>query len=135
MRNIPDKIDVTTNLDASEFNSNQSELENIVTSADSTLDPPFGPDTDLNMLAKTLSAYVNAGIIYQDSGTANTKILAIASNLKSVIKYYDNMLVTFKNSLSNTGATTIKIGSLSSKALTRENGDALIAGDLTANKI
>ena len=93
MRNIGTKVDGTDVLSGDEFNSDQNELENIVTSADITLDADTGPDTNLNMLSEAVAAYANAGNVYQDSGAADAYVLSLTTNLKSVTKYYDNMMI------------------------------------------
>ena len=126
MRNIATKINGNT-LPAAAFNSDQDELENAVLSTDQTLDPDAGPDTDLNMLGKAMAAYGNAANVYQDSGAADAYVLAIASNLKSVTKYYDNMMIAFKAGNSNTGASTVNVNTLGVKSITLPDGTALSA--------
>lgn len=132
MRDISAKVDGVDTLPAAAFNSDQNELENIVTSADITLDPNAGPDTDLNMLSKAVAAYANAGNTYQDSGAADAYVLSIASNLKSVTKYYDNMTIVFKAGNTNTGASTVNINALGVKSVTLPDGTALGAGDISS---
>jgi hypothetical protein len=136
MRNIGVKADdAGDTLSASAFNANfGSELENFCTSADFSLDPEAGPDTNLNMMGQSAAAYANAGQQYQDSGAANAYVLSIATNLKSVSKYYDGLKATFKPGNTNTGASTVNIASLGVKSITREDGTTLLPGDITADK-
>lgn len=135
MRNIAVKADnVGDTLSAGAFNTNLgSELETICTSADFTLDPEAGPDTNVQMLSQAAAAYANAGQQYADSGAANAYVLAIASNLKSVSKYYDGMKVIFKAGNANTGASTINVASLGVKNLQNQDGSALSSGQIPAN--
>lgn len=131
MRNIPTKQDdVGDTLDAASFNSQQNELENLVTSADITLDPAGGPDSNLNMTGQAVAAYANAGSTYSDSGTANAYILQLGTNLDNPVKYYDNMTVLFKAGNTNTGAATVNIESLGVKPLTKEDGTELEQNDI-----
>lgn len=129
MRNIPTKVDAVDDLNAAEFNSDQDELENIVTSADITLDPGAGPDVDLEMLGKAVSGYANAGWGYTDSGTANAHVLSIASNLKSPTKYYDNMIVAYIPGNTNTSTTvTVNVATLGNKNIREIGGGLPVAG-------
>lgn len=135
MRNISAKADgVGDTLPASDFNANlRSELQNIVTSAGFTLDPEGGPDTDVEMLGKTVTQYANAGQYYQDSGAANAYVLARVGSLKALTSYIDGVTVLFKAGNANTGASTINVSSLGAKAL-RDNTDAaLVGGEIIAN--
>lgn len=134
MRDIATKADGTTNLSAGDWNANQSELENIVTSTDQTLDPAGGVDTDLNMLAKAAAGYAGAGWAYQDSGAADAYVLAIASNLKPITKYFDNLMVAFKPGNNNTGASTVNVGGLGVKAIKIAGADPG-AGEISSSRI
>ena len=133
MRSINTKIDGDT-LPAAAFNSDQDELENAVLSSDQTLDPDAGPDTDLNMLAKAMAGYANAGNVYQDSGAADAYVLSLTTNLKSVTKYYDNMMIVFKAGNSNTGASTVNVETLGVKSITLADGTALGADDIVGGE-
>jgi len=134
MRNISLKADnVGDTLPAGDFNANmRNELQNAVESADFTLDSEGGPDTNVNMLAQTMADYANAGWFYQDSGSANSYVLSRTTNLKSVQKYFDGMIVAFQVGNTNTGASTINVDTIGSKSLTLQDGTALSAGALLA---
>jgi len=112
VREIENKVDDSGDgLSADAFNAYMAELENIVTSADIVLNDEAGPDTDFNMISKAVSAYTNAGSTYQDSGTSNSYVLSLTTNLKPVYKYYDRMTVMFKAGNSCTGASVINVSS------------------------
>jgi hypothetical protein len=134
MRDITTKVNGVDALDASDFNALNDELENIAESADFTLDPAGGPDTDLNMLGQTSAAYTNAGATYDATGTADAIVLTIGTNLKSCSKYYDNMTVTFKAAGTNTGAATVNISALGVKSIVRPDGSTLLAGDILSGE-
>lgn len=134
MRNIPTKIDnVGDELPATEFNSDQVELENAVTSTDQTLDGGSGPDTDLNMLGKAMAMYSSAGQFYADSGGVNNYVLARSTNLKTVPEYKDGMVVIFKAAAANTGASTINVSSFGSRSLTQFDGSPLDPAQIVTN--
>lgn len=138
MRNIATKVDdVGDTLSAAEFNSDQNELENIVTSANITLDAAGGPDTDTNMLGKAVATYVTSGQFYEDTGTANAYVLARASgvNLKSPEALSAGLEVAFFASNANTGASTVNLASLGSKDITRPDGTALQANDISTTDL
>lgn len=132
MRDIPTKTDnVGDTLPATDFNANlRDELQNVVESADFTLDPAGGPNTNLNMLAQAITLYANAGWYYADSGSANTYVLSRVGNLKSVPAYKDGMIVIFLAGNANTGACTINVDSLGTKNFTRRGGSSLTSGQI-----
>ncbi|MCK5021043.1 MAG: hypothetical protein KAS32_28790 [Candidatus Peribacteraceae bacterium] len=137
MRNISAKTDnVGDTLPASDFNANlRNELQNIVESADFTLDAEGGPDVNLNMLGQAVALYANAGRYYQDSGAANAYVLSRVGNLKSIPAYKDGVTVLFKAGNANTGASTINVDTLGVKNLTAEGGGALTGGEIGANYV
>jgi len=130
MRDLATKIDGTSELNSAEFNSIKNESQNIVTSADFTLDSEGGPDVNLFMLSQSIAAYANAGLVYQDSGTADAYILSITTNLKPVVTYSNNMMVVFKAGNSNTGPSTINVNSIGARSFTRPDGSALEPDDI-----
>lgn len=131
MRDIATKTDLTTTLAAAEFNSDQNELENIVTSTGQTLDASSGPDTDLNMLGKAAAIYSSDNGFYQDGGSANSYSLTRTDSLQSPPSYFDGQQAVFKAANSNTGASTINIASVGSKPITTKDGTALSGGEIT----
>ena len=129
MRDIATKADNTTTLSASDWNSNQAELENAVTTSDQTLDPAGGADTDLNMLGQAMAGYAGASWGYDESGTANAHVVGIGSNLKPVSKYYKNMVVAYLPGNTNTStAVTVNVSSLGAKAIRMPGGNVPIIG-------
>ncbi len=133
MRKTNTKVDGVDVMPAANYNAQRDELENTVESADITLNNDAGPDTNLNMLSQAIAAYANAGAVYQDSGVADAYVLSIASNLKEVTKYYDNMMIAFKAGNTCTGASTVNVNALGVKSITLPSGSALTAGNITAD--
>jgi hypothetical protein len=136
MRKLTTKTDGVSSLPADQFNANHlNELQNVVESVGISLDPEGGGDTDLFMLTKTLATYGSDGGFYQDSGTADAYALTrIIGTFKSPKAYFDGMSVSFVVGNSNTGASTINVVSLGSKAITDDFGNALTGGELVAGK-
>ncbi len=133
MRNILIKIsNIGEVLSANAFNALNDEMENIVVSASIALDPNLGPDTDLNMLGKTVSSYANISKLYIDSGIADVYQIDVPGILKTISGYYDGLVIIFKPINVNTGASTVKLGSLAIKDLKYPDGTALDAGLLAA---
>jgi len=119
-------------LGASGFNAFITELENICKDLGFTLDPEGGPDTDFDMLGKALAMMGSGAEYYADSGSANTYVLSRVGNMQSVRAYFDGMRVTFQAGNTNTGASTINVDSLGSKAIVRADGTALSGGEISA---
>lgn len=135
MRDIVTKQDnIGDRLSASDFNSMSAEMENAALSADISLDPAGGPDSDLFMLAQTMAGYANAASTYKDTGSANAKVLTTPSNLRSVAKYYDGMKITFKSNAANSGASTVNINALGVKDINDKDGAALVLGAILAGQ-
>ena len=137
MRDISAKADnVGDTLPAGDFNANhRSELQNIATGGGFTLDAEGGPDTDLNMLGKTIAMYANAGWYYAESGAANAYVLTRVGTLQSVRAYVDGMIVIFLAGNANTGASTINVDTLGSKDLELVGGVALSGGEIGASYV
>lgn len=137
MRDLSIKADnVGDTLPAGDFNANiRNELQNVVESADFTLDPEGGADTNLNMLSQAIALYSNAGWYYQESGAADAYVLSRVGNLKSVASYKDGMIVAFVAGNANTGASTINVDSIGVKDLTAEGGGALTGGEIIADYV
>ena len=134
MRNISSKTDnVGDVLPASDFNINHRiELQSIVTDAGFTLDPEGGPDTDIDMLGKSLTIYSNASQYYADTGAANAYEIDRVGNLQPLENLVDGAIVYFKAANTNTGASTINVDSLGAKDLVDNGGSALAGGEITA---
>jgi hypothetical protein len=135
MRNIPEKQDnVGDTLPAAEFNSNQSELENAVTTTGQTLD--VGTDNDLYMLSKAMSAYGSGGgEYYIDSGSGDTYVLSTTSSFQRTPGYFDGMLVTFKATFSNVGSPAyVNVNTFGSRPIKLVNGDSIPNNYITADQ-
>jgi hypothetical protein len=66
-----------------------------------------------------------------DSGASNAYVVTMPHTPDS---YTDGMVVTFKASNSNSGASTVNVDSLGAKTITRQSGAALQSGDIVADK-
>jgi len=131
MRDIPTKVDdIGDTLDSGEFNSDQIELENVITTTYQTLDNASGPDNDLYMLSKAIATYATASNMYQDNGSVNTYVLSRTTTLKTVDAYVDGMRIFFKASYSNTGASTINVSGLGVKSIKNVDGSNLLIGQI-----
>lgn len=135
MRDISSKIDnIGDLLKAGDFNANiVLELQGLVESADFTLDAEGGPDTDTNMLAKTINLYVNAALFYLDTGAADAYDLSRVGNLQALSEYREGGIVIFQADNTNSGASTIDVDGLGVKDLVGNDGAALTGGEITAD--
>ena len=135
MRDIATKADGSTSLAAGDWNANQSELENTVTTSDQSLDPAGGADTDLNMLPKAIAGYAGASWAYTESGAANAHVASIASNLKPPSKYFDNLMVAYVPGNANTSTTvTVNVSSLGAKNIRVVGGGLPPVGAIKADR-
>lgn len=136
MRDIQSKTDGTGDILAAEaFNTNFiDELQAIATSAGFTLDVEAGPDTDTSMVVKSIVLYSIASQYFAESGAADAYVLTRAGTLQALSSYADGVVVIFKPSNSNTGASTINVDSLGVKDLVASDGTALAGGEVLANK-
>jgi hypothetical protein len=66
------------------------------------------------------------------TGTANAILVSLTY---APLAYEDGMEVVFKAAFSNTAAATINVNSLGIKSIRRQDGTALVAGDITNAKI
>lgn len=135
MRNISSKTDdVGDTLPASDFNANlRVELQSIVTDAGFSLDPEGGPDTDTDMLGKSIAVYANASQYYADTGSADTYEIDRVGNLQPLESLLDGTIICFKAAYTNTGASTLDVDGLGVKDITDNYGNALVAGEILAN--
>ncbi len=135
MNNVATKTPGAT-LTSNDFNASQDELENVVNSADIALDAAdTGGGGDHEMLGRSISAYAGAGWGYIDSGAVNAHVVAIASNLESVEKYYDNMIVAYIPNGTNTSTTvTVNVATLGAKNLRLIGGGLPSVGSINASK-
>ena len=66
-----------------------------------------------------------------DSGAADAYVVALPYTPAS---YADGLEVIFKASAANTGDATVNVNSLGVKSIKRQDGSALVAGDIAASK-
>lgn len=67
-----------------------------------------------------------------DSGAADAYVVTLDYPPAA---YTDGMLLVFKATNANTGASTVNVNALGVKALKQQNGDDVVAGDIVANKL
>jgi len=134
MRSLPLKTSNSGDtLSADDFNAQNEEGENAVTSSGQALDPAIGPDTDLNMLAKSAAIYSSCARVYTDTGAANAYVLELTGSLEYIEDYFNGMTVYFKIGNTNTGASTVTVNSLAVKSITDKNGNSLVPDSLLAD--
>ncbi len=80
-------------------------------------------------VAKLDAGTVNYAV---DTGAADAYVVAMPQTATS---YVDGMLLVFKAANANTGAATVNVDALGVKALKQQDGSALSAGDIVADKI
>jgi hypothetical protein len=79
-------------------------------------------------------ANIKRGLINYAADTGAADAYAVTLTYAPAV-YTDGMEVVFKASAVNTGASTINVNALGIKSITRQDGTALIAGDIPADKI
>ena len=130
MENIADKIDGTSTLPASEFNSHKNEIQALITESGQTL-----ALATTDQLRKAVSIFGRSLYCEDSSGIPNILTLARPNSLTDVNAYYDGMTVMFSTPNANTGATTATVAGLSSKKV-RTIADADISsGNIVANTL
>lgn len=127
MRDIPLKVDGVSTLPAVEFNELVAETENAITKAGIALS-----SGDANQLAKAINTIGSAACAYTDSGTANAKVLTPVGTLTGPSSYLVGNIITFLNTVANTGAVTVNVNGLGAVNLLATNGGALSASMLPA---
>lgn len=131
MRDIQDKTDNSSDRLLSDvFNSMMTELENVIISANISLDLNGGPDTNLNMLGQSLASYSNNFTSYRDTGFVNNYILRVKTSLADFTGYYDGEILAFIIGNTNTGPSTIRTDDLSTKNIVDKNGNNLGSNEL-----
>jgi hypothetical protein len=124
MRQIPVKS-ISDYLTASEFNEGVSqELNHVVSVTGQTF-----LNTDLTQLAQGIAIIGSTSASYVDSGTANQYTLTSIST-EPLEQYETGMVVSFIVGAGNTGASTVDVNSLGTKAITRINGNPLAGSEM-----
>lgn len=124
MRNIQDKTNSLTTLDAEDFNALKNELQQFVTSTGIALDPEGGPNSSLLMFRQAVSNYVSAADFYSDSGDSDNYILSRPDvNFPAPTAYFTGMKVSFFAKSRCNFQPNINVAGLGSKSLRkRVNG-------------
>lgn len=125
MLNIPTKADGVDTLSATEFNSLNNELKNIIESTGQTL-----AGGDLFQIAKAAAAYAGSSTFYIDSGTTNSYVLSAIDSFEEIDAYTDGLVIRFVATTENTGAATVNVNSLGTKSIVTSSGVALPSGDI-----
>lgn len=140
MRDITTKINDTAPaasgyLDASEFNSTQGELENAVTSAPGgqVLDPTSGPDSNLFMLAQSLTRHGAGGAAHcTATGSATTHALVLANvQVRAPTMLFKGLTCRYAPPAANAGnAVSVNAFGLGLKPLVDHNSAPLASTEL-----
>tara|TARA_R110000772_G_C13310322_1_gene440390 strand:- start:296 stop:1726 length:1431 start_codon:yes stop_codon:yes gene_type:complete len=125
MLNIPTKADGVDTLSATEFNSLNNELKNIIESTGQVL-----AGGDLFQMAKSAAAYAGSGTFHIDSGTTNSYVLSAIDSFKAIDAYTDGLIIRFVATTENTGAATVNVNSLGAKSIVTSSGVGLPSGDI-----
>ena len=129
MRGTLDSKTTGDQLTAAEFIEIPKEIENIIDDTGQT--PSSG---NLDQLGIGVSEYAASSQWYTDSGAADAYVLSKVGNKQAPSRYSDGMVVRFRATNNNTGASTINVNGLGSKDITREDGSALQAQDISTAK-
>lgn len=125
MKDFNTKIDDTAGaqgqVDASEYNSLFDEVKNTITVFGTAL-----AEGDSKQMQKAMDIATKA-INYEDGGTANTVQLTRPITSETTEQLFDGMVVFFTPKFANTGATTLKITTLTAKPA------KYLGADLTAD--
>lgn len=126
MLDFATKTDGVSTLSASEFNNYIECLENLILQSGITLN---GSST--SQLGESVSNYVAVSSFYTCSGSANTYTATAIGSLKSPVALTNGMLIRFRPSANNTGASTINVAGLGAQDIKKADGTTdVTAGDL-----
>lgn len=128
MQDLNDKV-TTGTLTAAEWNEMPSELQNVITQLGIALS-----GGDFDQVGKAIAGYVGAGDFYTETGVANAYIASVIGGKQGpkvpLVAVHDGLQVRFRPGNTNTGASTINVNGHGIVPLTKEDGTALVAGDL-----
>jgi len=130
MLNIPTKVDGIDSLSATEFNSLNNELKNIIESTGQTL-----AGGDLFQIAKAAAFYAGISTFYIDTSTVNSYVLSAVGSFKAIDSLVDGLEARFIATTTNTAAATVNINGLGSKSLRDLSGATITAGHITSGQI
>jgi len=135
MQDLNDKIiggGAAGQLTAAEWNEVPTEIQNIIAAVGLTLSAG-----DLNQLGKGIAAYAGAGHFYTETGAANAYVAGVIGGKQGppfLNVAADGLLVRFRAANANSGASTVNVSGLGAKTITREDGVALVTGDIVTGK-
>lgn len=112
-------------LTATEWNQVPQEMQNIITDLGLSLS-----SGDLDQLGKAIAGFLASGDFYSESGGADAYVVSPIGSKQGPASLLDGMTVRFRPGNVNTGASTINVNSLGVKAIKREDGTDVGAGDL-----
>lgn len=141
MRDISTKVNdsapaASGYLDAAEFNASQTELENAVAAAGLTLDPGVGPDSNLAMLAQSMTRHASAAVFCIDSGAANAYVVSLAGpSYEEPTALFLGLRIEFVPGAPNTTASTCNAFGLGSKAIVDYTHSPLASGAIDGKQI
>jgi hypothetical protein len=128
MQDLNDKVTSGT-LTAAEWNEVPSELQNIIEAWGQAL-----TTADLDQLGKGLAAYAAASQFYTGSGPADAYVATRITGIQAPPNYFDGMVVRFRATNANTGASTVNVDGLGVKNITREDGAVLAPSDIATTR-
>jgi len=110
-----------------EFNEFVAEVQNMITSSGQAL-----THGDTEQLAKSIVDYVGSANFYLDTGAADVYVCNVIGSFKTTTAYRNGMVVKFRPTNTNTGASTINVSTHGIKDIKRADGStALSAGDIS----
>jgi hypothetical protein len=118
-----------------EWNEMPTELQNIITAFGIALSA-----LDLDQLGKAVAGYAGSAHYYNDSGIADAYVLGVPGSKQGIPTLdgdVDGLFVRFRPGNDNTGASTVVVNGIlpgAPKDIKREDGTALVAGDLVTTK-
>lgn len=127
MQNIPTKSPGDKFFSA-ELNSMNNELQNLIINGGI----PLLSAADLNQLGKAIANIVGSVNFYSDTGATDAYVLNVTGTFQAPTVYTIGMLVRFRPTNDNTGASTINVSSLGIKDIKKEDGTTDVeAGDIS----
>lgn len=104
-------------VDSGWLNIRQNESGNLITSSGQTLS-----DSTLDQEAKAVAIYTAVANFYNDSGSANSYVLAPQTGFKAPVSYTKGMEIRYRPANANTGASTVNVAGLGVKDIKLEDG-------------
>lgn len=117
-------------VNAADVNGFKNENNRLILTAGGTLDTGNN-----NQTAQAVSTYAGGGSYYRDSGVPNQYALSPVDNRVPPFAYSEGMRVSFKPANSNTGPSTVNLGSLGVKDLKLPNGDPTPANSVRSGEL